>query len=406
MENLEYLAKKGESLKRNKNLEALQVFFSQKELSTLSKRSIAIVGTNGKTSTASHIFEYLKNPLRKNVVKFTSPHLVQVNERIESNTGYIHDSELINYIEEVKRFEEKEKLVLGYFESLFLVSCKYFLDLDSDFFVVEAGIGGRLDTTSIINSETVVLTNVGLDHTDILGESIDEILKEKIHISNRVKKLFVGELFDTSYINLIKAELDLDSASYNAPCLASNSSPDSGEPYMGDSEFLDFRNRNIHLARRVIYDKFGRINYPLPSTSPPLSVEVPGRFHIINSDPNKLKIVDGAHNGGATSSFLLALDYVLGDNLPSKIECFLGIKNEKDYQGIIDALAAFSWIDISLLHRDTFRGQLEPSIIAQYLTNLGMKFKYASLDDFHSYNDPSILLGSLYLVGEYIKEFR
>ena len=175
---------------------------------------------------------------------------------------------------------------------------------------------------------------------------------------------------------------------------------------MGDSEFLDFRNRNIHLARRVIYDKFGSINYPLPSTSPPLSVEVPGRFHVINSDPNKLKIVDGAHNGGATSSFLLALDYVLGDNLPSKIECFLGIKNEKDYQGIIDALAAFSWINISLLHRNTFRGQLEPSIIAQYLTNLGIKFKYASLDDFHSYNEPSILLGSLYLVGEYIKEFR
>ena len=88
------------------------------------------------------------------------------------------------FAKEVKRFEEKEKLVLGYFESLFLVSCKYFLDLDSDFFVVEAGIGGRLDTTSIINSETVVLTNVGLDHTDILVESIEEILKEKKVVEN------------------------------------------------------------------------------------------------------------------------------------------------------------------------------------------------------------------------------
>ena len=130
MENLEYLEKKGSSLKKNKNLDSLPLFFNSEELDLLSKRSIAIVGTNGKTSTANIIFAYIKY-FEKDVVKFISPHLVNANERIETNTGFIKDKELSKYIEEVRVFEEKEKLVLGYFESIFLISCRYFLDLDS-----------------------------------------------------------------------------------------------------------------------------------------------------------------------------------------------------------------------------------------------------------------------------------
>ena len=68
--------------------------------------------------------------------------------------------------------------------------------LHTDVFVIEAGIGGRLDTTSIINSSGVVLTNVGYDHQDILGDTLEEILYEKIHISNNIKTLVCGEISD------------------------------------------------------------------------------------------------------------------------------------------------------------------------------------------------------------------
>jgi len=204
MDNLEYLAKKGESSKKNKNLDSLYLFFTQEELDTLSKRSIAIVGTNGKTSTANYIFNYLEAH-RISAVQFTSPHLKYVNERIMGSkwldldpiysswkkeeqlwdieiNGFaecIAESDLDKYLELVKYFERKERIVLGYFESLFLIACRYFLDRDGKWFIVEAGIGGRLDTTSIINSERVVLTNIGLDHTEVLGDSHIEILKEK-----------------------------------------------------------------------------------------------------------------------------------------------------------------------------------------------------------------------------------
>ena len=210
MENLDYLDAKSQS-KQNKNLDVLPVFFTDEELDTLSKKSISIVGTNGKTSTANHIFQYLQD-IDVNPCRFTSPHLIKVNERIQSNNGFIWDRDIDKYLNEIRKFEAKEKVVLGYFETLFLISCKYFLDMNLDIFIVEAGIGGRLDTTSIINSENVALTNIGYDHTEILGETLEEILIEKIKISNRVKNFFVGDvsvksknLVSTTYNSMMKA---------------------------------------------------------------------------------------------------------------------------------------------------------------------------------------------------------
>ena len=410
MENLEYLEKKGYSLKKNKNLDALPLFFNSEELDLLSKRSIAIVGTNGKTSTASLIFAYIKY-FKKDVVKFISPHLVQVNERIETNTGFIKDKELSKYIEEVRFFEEKEKLVLGYFESIFLISCRYFLDLDSDFFVVEAGIGGRLDTTSIINSENVVLTNIGYDHTDILGGSLKEILEEKIHISYKVKNFFVGDYsVHNEYEKFIKEDLGLDDSNYHLS--------DYLEPTrenLKDSDGVgapDFRNSNLKLARGVMKEKFGNT----AGFSEFIVPIIDGRLDFCFSefpDQTNLKVIDGAHNSSAINALFSALESIEQDNFPKKIECFLGIKKGKDYKKIVEALVedvfdgkVRDYLTISLIEGGTFQEQMDPVTIAEYLTDLGADYRYASIKDFHSCKEPSILLGSLYLVGEYIKEFR
>ena len=80
------------------------------------------------------------------------------------------------------------------FETLFLIACKTFIDEKLDIFLVEAGIGGRLDTTSIIDYKNVILTNIGYDHQELLGETLDEILYEKIKISNKIKNLVCGDI--------------------------------------------------------------------------------------------------------------------------------------------------------------------------------------------------------------------
>ena len=190
MDSLHYLIQKSLS-NSNKNLEILPKFFSKDEHRILSQRSVSIVGTNGKTTTATILNEILSQQGLKSVL-FTSPHLVKLNERIQINQKSIEDLELDEGMQRVMLFEEENNIVLGYFESIFLIATKYFLNHDFEVFIAEAGIGGRLDTTSILNSQTVCLTNIGFDHTELLGETLEEILYEKILISKNVRNLIVG----------------------------------------------------------------------------------------------------------------------------------------------------------------------------------------------------------------------
>ncbi|MDA3013838.1 MAG: Mur ligase family protein, partial [Actinomycetota bacterium] len=123
---------------KNKNTNKLKQFFINSEMEILRNKTISIVGTNGKTSTANIIYNYLN---KKNIktTKFISPHLVDIEERIESSSQ-------LNYLEafkQVKKFEKELGLNLGYFESLFLIACKVFLLNNDDYFICEAGIGGK-----------------------------------------------------------------------------------------------------------------------------------------------------------------------------------------------------------------------------------------------------------------------
>ena len=158
----------------NKNLNYLSSFFSEAELSILSDKTISIVGTNGKSSTANNIAMLLKG-LDKSYISFTSPHLHDFKERITAHK----DLNLNQYIQYLENFELENNIILGYFESTFLIAAKAFLHNDLDYFICEAGIGGKFDTTSIIQSKTVVMTSIGLDHTDILGNKITDILNQK-----------------------------------------------------------------------------------------------------------------------------------------------------------------------------------------------------------------------------------
>ena len=186
-------------LTNNKNLQVLHRFFTQAQLNNLMNRTISIVGTNGKTSTANFIYKLLNNEMTK-VLMFTSPHLLNFSERIQSKNEINFD-----YLSKiVQDFESENDINLGYFETLFLIACKAFLDNEMDYFICEAGIGGMLDTTSIIQSKNVVLTNIGRDHQDLLGYTALEVLDQKIFVSNNIDNLFVGDLSE----ELIK-EIDL-----------------------------------------------------------------------------------------------------------------------------------------------------------------------------------------------------
>ena len=146
---------------------------------------IHVSGTNGKGSTAAFLNDVLMNNFFefKKVGLYTSPHLEKINERIKINNKEITDQELKICLDFVDDAQGSAKIELTYFEHLTAAAIKYFCDQGVDVVVLECGLGGRLDATNVFDNPLVtILTNISMDHTEYLGDSLEEILNEKMGI--------------------------------------------------------------------------------------------------------------------------------------------------------------------------------------------------------------------------------
>ena len=140
---------------------------------------IHIAGTNGKGAAASFISSiFTEHGFKTGLL--TSPHILRFNERIRIDGKMIPDSYIKNFLDENKKLIEKVKP--SFFEVNTAIALKYFSDKKTDIAVIETGLGGRLDSTNIITPELIVITQIGIDHTDYLGNTLKSIAKEKMGI--------------------------------------------------------------------------------------------------------------------------------------------------------------------------------------------------------------------------------
>lgn len=401
MDSLQYLIGKSSS-NSNKNLDKLSKFFSQEELNKLSQKSVSIVGTNGKTTTAAVLNNILSNRGLSTLL-FTSPHLVSLNERIQVNKEMIKDVELDVAMQGIKLFEKENNIVLGYFESIFLIAAKKFLDEGLDIFIAEAGIGGRLDTTSILNSRTVCLTNIGLDHTELLGTTIKEILLEKIHVSKKVNNFINGsEVIHNEYKFLIKNSLQVGEEQY----------------FLGfqKQELMNSLNKNYIKSNQETAKKTAEVilKYLQPkhflkndnSLLNNIHNTIPdGRFQIIQESPI-LKILDGAHNPAGVEAFFNLLEDRYKIDEIMNFDCYIGFNKSKDFAEMLSIIWLKDYLYIKVLEDDSFFKQHNTEALNQLFISNNKEFQKSTLKEFHLSKKPSILLGSLYLVGEYIKEYK
>ncbi len=138
---------------------------------------VLVVGTKGKGSTSALITSALiSNGLKTGL--YTSPHLVDIRERITINFSKIPEHRFTKYVEILKP-HVSGKGVRTYFEILTTIAFKYFSDENTEFNIFEAGLGGRLDATNVLNQKATVITPIDLDHTNILGNTIEKIAAEK-----------------------------------------------------------------------------------------------------------------------------------------------------------------------------------------------------------------------------------
>ncbi len=152
-------------------------------------KSIHIAGTNGKGST-SHMISSIIQEAGYNVGLYTSPHLKDFRERIRINGKKINKKEVTEFINIYKL--EFEKINMSFFEITVSMAFYYFSKKKVDIAVIETGLGGRLDSTNIINPEISVITNIGLDHTALLGDNLCQIAEEKSGIIKEKTPVIIG----------------------------------------------------------------------------------------------------------------------------------------------------------------------------------------------------------------------
>src|SRR5690606_39202795 len=156
-------------------------------------KSIHVAGTNGKGSV-SHMLASVLQEAGYKVGLYTSPHLKDFRERIKINGEMISETYVVEFVEKHKSFFENQQL--SFFEMTVGLAFDYFSIQKVDVAVIEVGMGGRLDSTNIITPILSVITNIGMDHTAFLGNTLSEIAEEKGGIIKPEVPVVIGETQD------------------------------------------------------------------------------------------------------------------------------------------------------------------------------------------------------------------
>lgn len=154
-------------------------------------KTIHIAGSNGKGSTSSFIASILQE-YGYRIGLYTSPHFVKFNERVVINGKQIEDEYVSQFISENENYIDEYQLT--FFEVTTAMAFQYFKEMQPDYCVIETGLGGRLDSTNVLNPLAVVITTISLEHTNVLGDTIEQIASEKAAIIKNDSKVFTGLL--------------------------------------------------------------------------------------------------------------------------------------------------------------------------------------------------------------------
>ena len=179
---------------------------------------IHVTGTNGKGSTIAFMRELFVSHGKK-VGTFTSPHIVSIHDRICINGEPISDDDFISLAEQVKTMEQRLLEThdqLSFFELLTLIALLYFKEQEVDLVLLEVGIGGLLDTTNVVTGEIAIITSIGLDHQETLGDSLVAIAEQKAGIFKPGKSAVIANLTSEAQLVCQKTATDLGVSLYQA----------------------------------------------------------------------------------------------------------------------------------------------------------------------------------------------
>jgi len=251
--------------------------------------AITVGGTNGKGSTIAFIDSIYRESKYK-VGCSTSPHLIKYNERYAIDGEIVNDEVIIKAFEAIE--EKREGVSLTYFEFSTLAALIIFSEADVDIAILEVGLGGRLDSVNVVDSDVSVITNIAIDHTEYLGDTRESIGIEKAGIMRTAKPCICGDQDPPNSVLAYAKKID-------APLTLVN------EQYQGEIGLEGAHQRlNAAVAIKVIEaisDQFAVSKEMIKSGIK--QVQIVARFEKINVG-NKTVILDVAHNPAAVQTLV------------------------------------------------------------------------------------------------------
>lgn len=321
---------------------------------------IHVAGTNGKGST-SHFLASILQQAGFKVGLFTSPHLKDYRERIKINGKEISKDFVIDFINTHKFFFEKNHL--SFFEMSVGLAFDYFDKQKTDINIIEVGLGGRLDSTNIISPLVSVITNIGLDHTQLLGNTLTAIAHEKAGIVKKNIPVVIGEyLKETKKIFIEKAE-EFHSEIYFASDLVNGT-------YSSDL-LGDYQKKNIKTVRQTIQILNDKYNYSIAEDdirngflNVIKNTGLKGRWQILSQSP--YTVCDTAHNFDGIKIVMNQIQKHKFDTL----HIVLGFVNDKNIDTILEILPKKA--KYYFCRPNIFRG-LDGQILQLKAANFGLK---------------------------------
>ena len=375
-----------ESKKFKQNLINMRILLKKIHNPEKKLKIIHVAGTNGKGSVCA-MLSFIFRESGFKVGLYTSPHLKKFNERIRINDKLITDKEIVKYYLKLKPYITNQT----FFEITTAMAFLYFYEKKVDYVVLEVGLGGRLDTTNVISPLVSVITNIGIEHTDYLGNKIEKIAYEKAGIiknniptvtgakgkalvtikkiaSNRKAPLIVNKKFKINKNDLsLKGSFQIDNASIAITT-------------------IDTLNKfyNLKINKNNVKNGLKKAKWP-------------GRFQFIK----KNILIDCAHNPDGIKSLIEEIKKLSYN----KLILVVGISIDKDIKKIINMLNPIA--DYFILTKSKYHRAADPKFLSKYVKKefkiikdnkkaLNFAKKTANKEDL------ILVTGSIFVVGEII----
>lgn len=293
-------------------------------------RTIHVAGTNGKGS-CSHTIAAILQEAGYSVGLYTSPHLVDFRERVRVNGQPIPEEYVIRFVEEERCFFEP--LHPSFFELTTAMAFWYFADVEIDVAVIEVGLGGRLDCTNIIHPDLCIITNISLDHTQFLGNTLPQIAREKAGIIKSGIPVVIGETTPETKSVFQKRAGEVNAPIYFAEENGREDYP--GIEYELKGLYQKKNSRTILTALPLLKEAGYRLDEQSVRRGFAHVTELTGlmgRWQKLQDYPTL--ICDTGHNVGGITYIVEQLKQQAFHNL----HIIIGMVNDKDIQGVLALL--------------------------------------------------------------------